>query len=93
MPIFDKIELYFVSVPLPAPFSPAWIPGLTRSTVEARDALLTEPWHHDRGWFNIPQSLGLGVEIDHDALKRLGKCFFRGDRVTRVWMPELLMAT
>ena len=74
-------------MPYEYPLSP---PGWT---VEARDALLTEPWQHDRGWFNMPQSPGLGVEIDHDALKRLGKCFFRGDRVTRVWMPELLMGT
>ena len=71
-------------LPYEYPLSP---PGWT---VAARDALLTEPWQHDRGWFNMPQSPGLGVEIDHNALKRLGKCFFRGDRVTRVWMPEIL---
>jgi D-galactarolactone cycloisomerase len=29
--ILDKIELYSVSVPLPAPFSPAWVPGNTRT--------------------------------------------------------------
>ncbi len=31
VPILDKIELYFVSAPLPAPFSPSWVPGLTRT--------------------------------------------------------------
>lgn len=30
MPILDKIELYFVSAPLPALFSPSWVPGFTR---------------------------------------------------------------
>ena len=30
VPILDKIELYFVSAPLPALFSPSWVPGITR---------------------------------------------------------------
>ena len=30
MSVLEKIELYFVSAPLPAPFSPSWVPGFTR---------------------------------------------------------------
>ena len=30
MPILDQIELYLVDAPLPAPFSPSWVPGSTR---------------------------------------------------------------
>ena len=31
MPILEKIELYFVVLPLPAPFSPSWMPGFKRT--------------------------------------------------------------
>jgi L-alanine-DL-glutamate epimerase-like enolase superfamily enzyme len=31
VPVVDRIALHKVTVPLPAPFSPAWIPGNTRS--------------------------------------------------------------
>ncbi len=73
--------------PYEYPLSP---PGWT---VEARDAVLAEPWHHDKGWFNMPQRAGLGFEIDHKALAKLGTCFFRADRSTRVWMPEKIIPT
>lgn len=62
-------------------------------TIEARDALITEPWRHDQGWFNMPQQPGLGFEIDHSALNTFGRCFFRADRAARVWMPEVFMST
>ena len=31
MQVLDKIGVYFVSAPLPAPFSPSWAPGFTRN--------------------------------------------------------------
>ena len=30
MSVIDRIELYYVTAPLPAPFSPSWVPGATR---------------------------------------------------------------
>lgn len=32
MSVIDSIELFFVEIPLPAPFSAAWLPGITRTT-------------------------------------------------------------
>ena len=43
---------------------------------EARDALLTEPWRHDKGRLELPTKPGLGFEIDPRALKRYGSRFF-----------------
>ncbi len=60
-------------------------------TIEARDALLAEPWQHARGWLTMPKTPGLGFEIEHTALAKYGRCFFRADRVVRAWMPEVLM--
>jgi D-galactarolactone cycloisomerase len=71
-------------MPYEYPLSP---PGWT---IEARDALLTEPWRHQRGWFNMPQAPGLGFDIDHAALERYGRCFFRADRAARSWIPDVL---
>ncbi len=52
------------------PFDPpGWLP-------EGRDGVLKEPWHHDRGWLDVPTSPGLGFEIDSAALGRFGKRFF-----------------
>lgn len=45
-------------------------------TVEARDAVLVRPFVHHRGRLTIPTLPGLGVEIDHRALRRYGKRFF-----------------
>ncbi|MFT3803200.1 MAG: mandelate racemase/muconate lactonizing enzyme family protein [Burkholderiaceae bacterium] len=59
-------------------------------TVEARDALLVEPWQHDRGTLAAPTRPGLGFEIDEKALARYGRCFFKADRKTVSWMPEAL---
>lgn len=33
MPVIDRIELYLVRTPLPAPHKPSWIPGLVRTQV------------------------------------------------------------
>ncbi|EBV3599717.1 mandelate racemase/muconate lactonizing enzyme family protein, partial [Salmonella enterica subsp. enterica serovar Virchow] len=63
---------------------PGWLP-------EGRDALLAEPWSHDRGWFNMPQAPGLGFEIDRAQLDRYGVCFFRASRQSVHWTPEVLM--
>jgi hypothetical protein len=41
-----------------------------------RDGILVEPWHHEKGWLDVPTSPGLGFEIDHAALSRYGKRFF-----------------
>lgn len=71
-------------LPYEYPYSP---PGWT---VEARDSVLAEPWRHDHGWFNMPQKHGLGFDIDREALSRLGVCFFRANRQTSHWMPEVL---
>ena len=62
---------------------PGWVP-------EGRDAIMKAPWLHDRGWFQMPQTPGLGFEIDHDALGRYGKLFFKASRREVHWMPEAL---
>lgn len=59
-------------------------------TIEARDALMTRPSHHDRGQFHMPQVPGLGIEIDQQSLSRQGVCFFRAGRASRHWMPLVL---
>jgi D-galactarolactone cycloisomerase len=61
---------------------PGWIP-------EARDGLLREPWLHDRGELAIPESPGLGFEIDRRALRRWGKRFFTATK-TRVGIRTVL---
>lgn len=70
--------------PFEYPVSP---PGWT---VEARDVVLAQPWRHERGVLIPPTTPGLGFEIDHAALARYGRCFFRADRRSRHWMPEIL---
>ncbi len=59
-------------------------------TIEARDAILKEPWQHDRGTLQVPDKPGLGFDIDEKALAQYGKCFFRANRKTQSWMPEVL---
>ncbi|RMD83062.1 MAG: mandelate racemase/muconate lactonizing enzyme family protein, partial [Candidatus Dadabacteria bacterium] len=54
-------------------------------TVAARDALLAEPFEHERGRLVVPRKPGLGFEIDGKALKRYGKRFFVMDRRRLVW--------
>lgn len=54
-------------------------------TVEARDALLTEPLDHQHGTLRVPDRPGLGFEIDRRALRRWGRRFFVMDRKRLVW--------
>jgi L-alanine-DL-glutamate epimerase-like enolase superfamily enzyme len=70
--------------PFEYPLSP---PGWTAAV---RDVVLATPWHHDGGVLQPPTAPGLGMEIDEAALARFGRCFFRADRVSRHWMPEVL---
>jgi D-galactarolactone cycloisomerase len=62
---------------------PGWVP-------EGRDAIIAQPWLHDRGWFNMPQTPGLGFEIDHAQLEKHGRCFFKASRRQIHWMPEVM---
>lgn len=41
-----------------------------RSEHPFRQAVLTEPLEHVRGWVDIPEGPGLGIEIDRDTLAR-----------------------
>ena len=34
MSVIDRVELYLVAAPLPAPFSPAWVPGPPRQSIQ-----------------------------------------------------------
>ena len=49
-------------------------------TVEGRDGILAEPFHHDKGWVQVPTKPGLGIEIDRAALRRWGKRTFVMDK-------------
>jgi L-alanine-DL-glutamate epimerase-like enolase superfamily enzyme len=52
---------------------PGWVP-------EARDAMLAQPFTHDKGSLAVPTGPGLGIEIDRRALRKHGKRFFAMDR-------------
>lgn len=52
---------------------PGWVP-------EGRDAMLEQPFLHERGRLAPPDAPGLGVTIDRGALRRHGKRFFVMDR-------------
>jgi D-galactarolactone cycloisomerase len=52
---------------------PGWIP-------EARDAMLEEPFLHERGVLQMTTRPGLGFEIDRNALRKHGRHFFKMDR-------------
>lgn len=66
------------------PISP---PGFTPWV---RDVLLKRPWVHERGWLNPPREPGLGFEIDESVLARYGVCYFKANRKSTHWMPEVL---
>ncbi len=79
-----NLQLFAASGPadgqaLEYPYAP---PGWT---VEARDALLAEPFAHDRGRLRVPDKPGLGFEIDPAALRKYGRRFFVMDRRRLVW--------
>lgn len=52
---------------------PGWIP-------EARDSMLSAPFVHEKGTLRVPETPGLGIEIDPKALRKHGKHFFTMDR-------------
>lgn len=62
---------------------PGWIP-------DGRDAIIQEPFHHNKGWFDMPQKPGLGFEIDHEKLEKFGCCLFKANRREIHWMPEAI---
>ena len=46
----------------------------------ARDAMLAEPFLHEKGTLEVPRGPGLGFDIDRRALRKHGKRFFVMDR-------------
>lgn len=65
--------------PLEYPYNP---PGWT---IEARDAILEEPFYHQQGKLNLPVIPGLGFRINRQTLRRYGERFFVMDRKRLVW--------
>ena len=79
-----NLQLYAASgfagnKPLEYPINP---PGWT---VSARDAILREPFNHDRGTLEMPRGPGLGFEIDEKVLRKYGKRFFVMDKRRLIW--------
>lgn len=62
------------SKPLEYPLAP---PGWT---VEGRDGILEQPFHHQRGRLQVPTAAGLGISLDRKAMRRWAKRFFVMDR-------------
>jgi L-alanine-DL-glutamate epimerase-like enolase superfamily enzyme len=54
-------------------------------TVDARDGILEEPFHHIRGSIKAPTRPGLGFNIDRRALRRWGRRFSVMNRRRLVW--------
>ena len=52
---------------------PGWV-------VEARDGLLVQPFHHDRGMVQTPTGPGLGIELDARQMRRYARRFSVMDR-------------
>jgi D-galactarolactone cycloisomerase len=52
---------------------PGWVP-------EARDAMLEEPFVHEKGTLRVPTGPGLGITIDRTALRKHATRFFKMDR-------------
>lgn len=50
-------------------------------TIEARDAILAEPFMHQQGELALPTTPGLGFDIDRRALRRYGRRFFSMGRL------------
>ena len=68
----DQKELEYPIAP------PGW-------TVEARDALLEEPFAHQNGQLEMPTKPGLGFDIDKKTLKKYGERFFVMDKKRLLW--------
>lgn len=64
---------------------PGWTP-------EGRDQIFSQPFLHENGWFAMPQTPGLGFEINQETLEKYGQCFFKASRNSTHWMPEALPA-
>ena len=65
---------FAAEMPFEYPYDPpAWTP-------EARDAMLEEPFAHDRGRLAIPEAPGLGFAVDRRALRKNARRFFVMDR-------------
>ncbi len=54
-------------------------------TVQARDAILEQPFTHDQGTLDAPTLPGLGFTIDKQILRRYGQRFFVMDRKRLIW--------
>lgn len=54
-------------------------------TAEARDALLVQPFVHERGELELPTAPGLGFAIDPRALRRYGKRSFSMGKLGLAW--------
>jgi len=48
-----------------------WVPDSW--SVEARDAMLTEPFLAEDGHVKLPTGPGLGIELDPDVMKKFAK--------------------
>jgi L-alanine-DL-glutamate epimerase-like enolase superfamily enzyme len=72
-----NLQLYAVAgreKPLEYPYDPpGWVP-------EGRDAMLEQPFLHERGRLRVPEAPGLGFTVDRRALRRHGRRFFVMDR-------------
>ncbi|MCP4807770.1 MAG: mandelate racemase/muconate lactonizing enzyme family protein [Proteobacteria bacterium] len=64
-------EEKFLEYPLDPP---GWVP-------EGRDGLLMDPFHHDKGFLDIPTKPGLGFEIDESQLRRHGRRWYVANKV------------
>ena len=65
-------------------------------TVEGRDGLLVEPFHHTGGKLELPTAPGLGFEIDGAQLNRFGRRFFTATKlrvsISTVWDRGISLA-
>jgi L-alanine-DL-glutamate epimerase-like enolase superfamily enzyme len=52
---------------------PGWV-------AEARDAMLEQPFLHNKGTLDVPAAPGLGVTISRSALRKHGRRFFKMNR-------------
>ena len=68
----DETELEYPLDP------PGWTP-------EGRDAMLTEPFLHEKGTLRMPAEPGLGFTVDRRALRKHARRFFVMDRKRLVW--------
>ena len=54
-------------------------------TLEGRDGLLQQPFHHQQGKLAPPDGPGLGIAINPAALRKYGRRFFVMDKVRLAW--------